>query len=266
MTGCPEKCPNYLWSGKKSCCFFTENPHNVNRKCCCITVIVGSCRRTPWPGYATVHTGSQRPVHGSPGLWCCWRPPGFPASFATSPWQHLRAIRLASHPSWHCNLRWETRWLLGAIKVCQLLLLREHVSACLRCTCECYPGHLESAAQRCGASVPAVGVCVSGSVRCARLSVWRGRGSESGSPPGNAWGTRFQNLDKDGHDREKESDRGAFILWSLGKTNIRMCSHKPGNNFKTFPPNGISLRCYLWCTFNFQGGWLQPPNTPGHLW
>lgn len=64
---------------------------------------------------------------------------------------------------------------------------------------EYYPGHLESAGQSCGASGPAVGVCVSGSVHDQRalLSVWQGRASGSESPQGNAWEMHSQNLDKD---------------------------------------------------------------------
>lgn len=75
---------------------------------------------------------------------------------------------------------------------------------------EGYPGHLESAAQSCGACGPAVGV--SGSV-CdpgALLSVWRGRASGSESPQGSAWETHSQNLDRDTHNKEKKKKR--FVI------------------------------------------------------
>ena len=64
---------------------------------------------------------------------------------------------------------------------------------------EYYQGHQESAGRSCGASGPAAGVCVSGSVcdQCALLSVWLVRVSGSESHQGNAWETHSQNLDNE---------------------------------------------------------------------
>lgn len=73
------------------------------------------------------------------------------------------------------------------------------------CVSEYYRGHQESAGQSYGASGPAVGVCVSGSVRdqCVLLSVWLVRASGSESRQGNAWETHSQNLDKDIHKNKR---------------------------------------------------------------
>lgn len=59
-----------------------------------------------------------------------------------------------------------------------------------------YPGRLESAAQSCGVSGPAGGVCASGN-GCdlrALLSVWQGRVSENESTQGNALEMHSQSL------------------------------------------------------------------------
>ena len=72
-------------------------------------------QHTPWPGFATAHTDSRRPEHGSQGLWWYWHPPGYQAFCATLPWQHLHAIQLESHPPSHCSPRWGTHWFLESV-------------------------------------------------------------------------------------------------------------------------------------------------------
>lgn len=82
-----------------------------------------------------------------------------------------------------------------------------------QCVHEYYPGHRESAGQSCGASGPAVGVCVSGSVgdQRALLSVWQGKASGSEIPQGNAWEMHSQNLDKEIHNtHNKEGKKKTF--------------------------------------------------------
>lgn len=89
--------------------------HNFCWKCCLIVHSNSACRYTPWPGFATVHTDSRRPERGSLGLWCYWRPPRYPASAATLPWQHLHATQLGSRLPSRCSPHWGTRWFLESV-------------------------------------------------------------------------------------------------------------------------------------------------------